>query len=113
MSDILDVYMTASNIKASNYSKRQLHSARAAYDFIIKMGFINYKAAAEVVQRVVVSLTLGSQELIWSMHKKYTARLLQTNSDVEHTERRSILQMILFRCISPWSKSSRLTCSIS
>ena len=51
MSDILAVYMTASNIKASKYSKRQLQSARAAYDFIIKMGFISYKAAAEVVQR--------------------------------------------------------------
>jgi Reverse transcriptase (RNA-dependent DNA polymerase) len=51
MSDILNIYMTASNIKASRYSKRQLQQARAAYDFIIKMGFISYKAAAEVVQR--------------------------------------------------------------
>lgn len=51
MSDVLKVYVTASNIKASKYSKRQLQCARAAYDFIIKMGFISYKAAAEVVQR--------------------------------------------------------------
>ena len=38
-------------MKASKYTKRQLQSARAAYDYIIKMGFISHKAAAEVVQR--------------------------------------------------------------
>jgi hypothetical protein len=51
MSDVLQIYLTASNIKASKYRKRQLQCARAAYDFIIKMGFIGFKAAAEVVQR--------------------------------------------------------------
>ena len=55
MSTILHVYMTQSNLKAQKYSKRQLQCARAAYNFIIKMEFISYKAAAEVVQRGSIS----------------------------------------------------------
>ena len=51
ISDVLKVYMTAINTKVAKYSKRQLQSVLAAYEFIIKMGFISYKAAAEVVQR--------------------------------------------------------------
>lgn len=47
--------MTNTSIKAAIYTKRQLLSARAAYEFIIRMGFISYKAAAEVVQRGSIS----------------------------------------------------------
>jgi hypothetical protein len=43
--------MTATSLKALKYSKRQLLSARLAYDFIVRMGFISYKSAAEVAQQ--------------------------------------------------------------
>ena len=33
--------MTDTSLKAAKYSKRQLLGARAAYDFIIRMGFIS------------------------------------------------------------------------
>ena len=52
---ILQVYTTATDLKAAKYTKRQLTTARLAYDFIIRMGFISYKAAAEVVQRGSIS----------------------------------------------------------
>ena len=35
MSKVLHVYMTAANLKAAKYTKRQLQCARAAYDFIV------------------------------------------------------------------------------
>jgi hypothetical protein len=51
LNDLLHVYMTATSLKALKYSKRQLLSARLAYDFIVRMGFISYKSAAEVAQQ--------------------------------------------------------------
>ena len=48
---VLQAFVTTVSHKAAKYSKRQLLSARKAYDFIIRMGFISYKAAAEVIQR--------------------------------------------------------------
>jgi hypothetical protein len=45
------VFISSVNRKAAKYSKRQLEAANKAHDFIIRMGFISYKAAAEVVQR--------------------------------------------------------------
>jgi hypothetical protein len=45
------VFISSVNRKAAKYSKRQLEAANKAYDFIIRMGFISYEAAAEVVQR--------------------------------------------------------------
>ena len=52
---VLQVYITATDQKAAKYTKRQLTTARLAYDFIIRTGFISYKAAAEVVQRGSIS----------------------------------------------------------
>ena len=46
-----EVFHMSVSQNALRYSKRQLLAARKAYDFIIRMGFISYKAAAEVVQR--------------------------------------------------------------
>ena len=51
LDDLLNVYMTTINRNAARYGKRQLQNARKAYDFIVRMGFISYKSAAEVVQR--------------------------------------------------------------
>lgn len=48
---VRDVFTTTVHQKAAKYSKRQLIAARKAYEFITRMGFISYKAAAEVVQR--------------------------------------------------------------
>jgi hypothetical protein len=42
---------TTVHVSAAKYSKRQLLAARKAYDFIIRMEFISYKAAAQVIQR--------------------------------------------------------------
>ena len=51
LDDLLNVYMTTISRNAARYGKRQLQNARKAYDFIVRMGFISYKSAAEVVQR--------------------------------------------------------------
>jgi hypothetical protein len=39
------------NVKSLRYSARQLTTARKAYDFLIRMGYLSYKSAAEIVQR--------------------------------------------------------------
>lgn len=65
ISDDLKVYMTATNTKAAKYSKRQLQSTRVAYELIIKMCFIIYKAAAEVVQRgSIINLGFTRADLV-------------------------------------------------
>jgi hypothetical protein len=51
MDTLREVFTATIQSKAARYSKRQLLAARKAYDFIIRMGFISYKAAAEVIQR--------------------------------------------------------------
>ena len=45
------IYMTNVESKSRGYTKRQLIQAEKAYEFIQRMGFVSYKAAAEVVQR--------------------------------------------------------------
>ena len=51
LNTVVSTYFTSVNEKAAKYSKRQLISARKAYEFIVRMGFISYKSAAEVVPR--------------------------------------------------------------
>jgi hypothetical protein len=51
MDSLRQVFTATIQSKAAKYSKRQLIAARKAYDFIIRMGFISYKAAAEIIQR--------------------------------------------------------------
>lgn len=51
LTEVRHLFLTTVKHRAAKYSKRQLIAARKAYDFIIRMGFISYKAAAEVVQR--------------------------------------------------------------
>ena len=51
LNTVRKVFLATVQKNAAKYSKRQLLTARKAYDFIIRMGFISYKAAAEVVQR--------------------------------------------------------------
>ena len=60
LDSILTIYITDTSLKAAKYSKRQLLGARAGYNFIIRMGFISYKAAAEVVRRGSISNLLYS-----------------------------------------------------
>jgi Zinc knuckle len=45
---VLPVYFAAG---PSKYSARQLSSAKQAYEFIQRMGFVSYKGAAEIIQR--------------------------------------------------------------
>jgi Reverse transcriptase (RNA-dependent DNA polymerase) len=51
LTTVLNVFATTVQHNSAKYSKRQLQAARKAYEFITRMGFISYKAAAEVVQR--------------------------------------------------------------
>ena len=51
LEEITQVFYSGVSLKSAKYSKRQLVAARKAYDFIIRMGFISYKAAAEIVRR--------------------------------------------------------------
>ena len=45
---ILPIYVVK---RSSNYTAKQLASAREAYEFITRMGFVSYKSAAEIIQR--------------------------------------------------------------
>ena len=47
----VQIYMSTINERSFRYSVRQVASARKAYDFLIRMGYLSYKAAAEMVQR--------------------------------------------------------------
>ena len=48
---VTHAYAISVNPKAFKYSAKQLASARLAYEFIQRMGYISYKAAAEIIQR--------------------------------------------------------------
>ena len=48
---VLQVFTASVNHRAMKYGKRQLEDAKKAYYFLHRMGFLSYKAAAEVVQR--------------------------------------------------------------
>jgi hypothetical protein len=52
---LLQVYVASIQANSARYTKRQLLAARKAYDFVLRMGFISYKSAAEVVQRGSIS----------------------------------------------------------
>jgi hypothetical protein len=54
MDTLRQVFTTTIQLKAAKYFKRQLITARKAYDFIIRMGYISYKAAAEVFSAVAL-----------------------------------------------------------
>jgi hypothetical protein len=49
--EVHDAYVVHVGLKSTRCSTRQLAGAQAAYDFLQRMGYISYKAAAEVVQR--------------------------------------------------------------
>ena len=44
---ILNAYVTTISPIVSKYGKCQYEGAKGAYDFIIRMGFLSYEAAAE------------------------------------------------------------------
>ena len=47
----VQIYMSTINERSHRCFVRQVASARKAYDFLIRMGYLSYKAAAEMVQR--------------------------------------------------------------
>jgi hypothetical protein len=51
MDTLRQVFAATIQSKAAKYFQRHLTAARKAYDFIIRIGFISYKAAAEILQR--------------------------------------------------------------
>lgn len=47
------------------YSARQLAGSRKAYEFMQRMGYISYKAAAEIVQRgSMKNITFSRSDLV-------------------------------------------------
>ena len=48
---VRQAYVASLSSKAERYSRKQLNAARVAYEFMQRMGYISYKAAAEIVQR--------------------------------------------------------------
>jgi Zinc knuckle len=48
---VRQAYVVSISSRAAKYSLRQLSAARNAYEFMQRMGYISYKAAAEIVQR--------------------------------------------------------------
>ena len=48
---VTSVFISRATALTDKYSKRQLSQAQLAYDFILRMGYVSYKSAAEMVQR--------------------------------------------------------------
>ena len=48
---VLSAFSITVKALSSEYTQRQRSTAKKAYDFIARMGFVSYKAAAEVIQR--------------------------------------------------------------
>ena len=48
---IHQAFVVSVSSKAAEYTKKQLTGARDAYEFMQRMGYISYKAAAEIIQR--------------------------------------------------------------
>ena len=46
---VRQAYVASLSSKAERYSRKQLNAARVAYEFMQRMGYISYKAAAEIV----------------------------------------------------------------
>ena len=51
LATVTHAYTISANPKEFKYSAKQLASSRLAYEFIQRMGYISYKAAAEIIQR--------------------------------------------------------------
>ena len=51
VTDTVRIYAAHIAEHTSRYTKRQIEGVRKAYDFMERLGFISYKAAAEVVRR--------------------------------------------------------------
>ena len=64
--------------KAARYSARQLAGSRKAYEFMQRMGYISYKAAAEIIQRGSMK-TLPSPDLTSLQHRTSTELLQHIN----------------------------------
>ena len=45
----VSVYMTS--VSVGNFSQKEIIKARLAYNFILRLGFVSYKSAAEMIQR--------------------------------------------------------------
>jgi hypothetical protein len=51
LNTVRQAYVVSISSRSAKYSLRQLSAARNAYEFMQRMGYISYKAAAEIVQR--------------------------------------------------------------
>ena len=51
VTDMIKVYSMFTAERASRYNDKQVRGAKRAYEFLERMGFISYKAAAEVLRR--------------------------------------------------------------
>ena len=49
--EVIRIYSMFTTERASRYSEKQIKGAQKAYEFLQRMGFISYKAAAEVIRR--------------------------------------------------------------
>lgn len=67
-----------STVSHSSYTKREIAQAKLAYDFILRMGFISYKSAAEMIQRASMAemgftrADLINAQLIYGTPPAYT-----------------------------------------
>ena len=104
---ISQVFFSGIDLKSAKYSKRQLVAARKAYDFIIRMGFISFKAAAEVVQRgSITNLGFTRADLA-------NAQDIFGPQDIFKALRKQHYLTILFCCTNQSNKSYKLIYSSS
>ena len=62
---VAHAYVIDIGSKAVRYSARQLTGARKAYEFMQRMGYISYKAAAEIIQRgSMKNITFSRADLV-------------------------------------------------
>ena len=55
LTETVNIYSASLNKALTRYNKKQIEGARKAYDFMERLGFVSYKAAAEVIRRSSIS----------------------------------------------------------
>ena len=86
LATVAHTYVTTIDTKVLKYSAKQLASARRAYEFMQQMGYISYKAAAEIIQRgSMTNLPFTRADLVIAQDIYGTPAAYQLGQGVQQT----------------------------
>jgi hypothetical protein len=93
----------------AKYSARQLASAKNAYEFIARMGYISFKGAADIIQRgCMKDIDFTRADLVNAQSIYGTPAATQLGQGTQRTAQRKAAVMTRFPFMSPSRKNFRL-----